>query len=158
MTVAQIGPRLKGATRLLFRQVGSLEAVAHIASVSHGHAGRYQLAESPDFITIEKVAALESQEGVFPHVTQALAALSGHVLVPRPVITGDGMWAAHLAHTAKEAGDLLSGLGIALANDGAVSAAEAAALMPEVDQALSAITALRQELERVLKAAEPTKT
>lgn len=146
--------RLKGATRLLIRDIGGLEPAAAIAGCSVGQMGRYQHVDSPDSITIDKVVALESAEGVFPHVTQAIAAACKHILVPRPVILGDGTWAAHLATTCKEAGDLLSGLGTALANDGKVSADEAERLLPEVDQALSAITALRQELERVLKKPE----
>lgn len=151
-----IQARLKGATRLLFRQIGSLDAVAEIAKVSHGHAGRYQHADTPDFITIERVVALESQEGVFPHVTQALAAASGHVLVPRPTVHGDAKWNLHMAATAKEAGELLSVFASALQDDGTVSAAEAEKLIVEVDQATSALAALRAALEERARPSEPS--
>lgn len=147
-----IQARLKGATRLLFRQVGSLEAVAAIAGVSHGHAGRYQHADAPDFITIERVVALESQEGVFPHVTQAMAAASGHILVARPTVHGEGKWASLMASTVKETGELLSAFGSALLDDGTVSVAEAEKLIAEADQAASALASLRAALEQRLSA------
>lgn len=140
--------RLKGATRLLFSQIGSLDAVAKFAGVSHGHAGRYQHADTPDFITIERVVALESQDGVYPHVTQAMAALSGHILVPRPTVHGDAKWNLHMAATAKEAGELLSVFASALQDDGTVNASEAEKLLVEVDQAATALAALRAALEQ----------
>lgn len=143
-----VGGRLKGATRLLFRDVGSLEAVAKIAGVGHSQAGRYQHADMPDFITIDKVVALESCEGVFPHVTQALASVSGHILVARPTFEGEGVWTAHMAATAQRAGALLSDFGLALQGDGTVDKREAEKLLVDVDQAMGALMSLRAALEK----------
>jgi hypothetical protein len=143
--------RLKGATRQLFGEYGSLEAVAKEIGISHSQAGRYQDVRAPDVISIDKVALLESADGVRPHVTRTLAALNGHVLVAMPKVPADGKWSAHLAATAKEAGDVLSRLGEALANDGTVSAAEAAKLLPEVEQAISVLSGVKAALEDMLQ-------
>lgn len=140
--------RLKGATRLLIHDLGGLEAAHTLTGISVSQLGRYQNVGADDFITVQIAAALESQSGVRPHVTLAMAALGGHILVPRPENSGSGKWAAHLAATVKEAGDVLSEFGKAIANDGDVSPDEAEHLIVEVDQALSALMAFRRELER----------
>lgn len=149
MTVGLNGVQLKGATRLLIRDVGTVEAAAAICQVGHSIVGRYQHVDAPEFITIDKVAVLESQDGVYPHVTQALAAAAGHILVARPKVPADGIAAAHLAAVAKEAGDVLSRFGTSLAGDGAIDAGEARKLIAEVDQALGALTALRAWLDGI---------
>lgn len=143
MTVQQ---RLKGATRQLFRQFGSLEAVAAVIGVSHAQAGRYQHVDAPDMISVDKAALLESQDGVDPHITRTMAAVNGHVLVALPRVHADGAWAKHLADTARKAGDVLSQLGEALANDGDVSAAEAARVLPDVEQAISVLSGVQAAL------------
>lgn len=143
-----IEPRLKGATRLLIRDVGGIEAAADILGMGHSQVGRYQQAQSSDFMSVLSAATLESQDGVRPHMSQAMAAIGKHILVPRPNVDGDAKWTMHLAATAKEAGDFLSGFGQALGNDGRIGPAEALALLPEVDQALSALMAVRRELEK----------
>lgn len=143
-----IRARLKGATRLLFHDMGGLEASAALLNLSVSQVGRYQHASQDDFITIAGAAVLESQHGVGPHVTQALAAINGSILVPRPPMDGDGRWVSHLAATVKETGEFMSTFGSALANDGTVSPEEALRLIQEADQALSALMAVRSELER----------
>lgn len=140
--------RLKGATRLLIHDTGGIEAAAHLLGLSTAHVGRWQNMATEDSISILCAALLEAQDSVHPHVTQALAAIGGHILVARPRIEGEGRWAAHLAATVKESGDVLSRFGEALANDGEVSAREAEGLLVEVDQALSALSGLRAELEK----------
>jgi hypothetical protein len=115
--------RLKGATRLLFRELGSLEAVAEIIGVSHSQAGRYQSAEAPDVITVDKVALLEAQDGVRPRVTEALAAINGNTLLRLPQVAGNGAWAGRLGELAREAGTLMAGLGRAL-EDGTITPEE----------------------------------
>lgn len=140
--------RLKGATRLLINDLGGLEASAALLKLSVSQLGRYQHIDADDFMTVASVAALEAHAGVRPHVTQALAAINGHILVPRPHADGDGKWVAHLASTVKETGEFLAVFGAALSDDGAVTAAEALRLIAEADQALSALMAVRTELER----------
>jgi hypothetical protein len=115
--------RIKGATRLLFRELGSLEAVAEICGVSHSQAGRYQSLEAPDVIAADKIAVLEAQDGVRPRLTEALAALNGNVLLRLPQVPGAGAWAGKLGELAREAGTLMTGLGRAL-EDGAITAEE----------------------------------
>ena len=73
--------RIKGATRIAFHDFGSLEAVAEVLGISHSQAGRYQQVDAPDVITADKIAILESQDGVRPRITQELAAINGNVLL-----------------------------------------------------------------------------
>lgn len=142
--------RLKGATRQLFRQFGSLEAVSELLGVSHAQAGRYQHIDAPDVITVDRAALLEAQEGVTPHVTRTMAALNGHILVAMPTATGAGAWAAHLAATAREAGDVISRLGEALADDGTVTPDEARKLIVDVEQAVSVLSSVRHALNELM--------
>ncbi len=142
-------PRLKGATRLVIHEIGGLEACAVLTGLSVSQLGRCQNVNEPDFISITNALLLEAQTGVRPHITQAMAALGGHILVPLPPVNATATpWGARLASMVKEVGEALSGFGGSLADDGQVTAAEAARLLPEVDQALSELMALRAELER----------
>ncbi len=143
--------RIKGATRLAFRQFGSLDAVAEILGRGHAQVGRYQDVNSPDVITADQIAVLESQDGVSPHITRTLAALNGHILVAMPKVRPEGKWAKSLADIAKETGEVLARLGNALADDGTVSVREARELLPEIEQALSALSSARSALEEQLQ-------
>lgn len=143
--------RIKGATRQLFGQFGSLDAVAACLGLSHSQVGRYQDVRAPDVITADKIALLESQDNVDPHITRTLAALNGHILVAMPKVPADGKWAKHLADIAKEAGEVISRLGESMANDGTVSADEARRLLPDVAEAMGKLSAVQAALEDLVQ-------
>jgi hypothetical protein len=148
--------RLKGSTRLLFREIGSLEAVGEICGVGQSQAGRYQSAEAPDVITADKIALLESQDGVRPRITETLAALAGCVLMRLPKAGGDGVWIGRLGELAREAGTLMSALGRAL-EDGAITAEEIERLhlRADVSALQSTLAGIDKALEEITRAKLP---
>ena len=137
---------------MVVRDLGSLEAAAEISGVSHSQLGRYQHVDAPDMIPADKIALLEGQAGVRPHITQTLAAINRHILVPAPPADGDGVWIGRLGELAREAGELMAGLGNALA-DGAITAREVQALglraeVAELQSTLSGIDRALAAIER----------
>src|SRR5262249_23225104 len=101
---------------------------------------------------IDLIAFLEAQDGVGPHVTQTLASMNGHILVPRPTIGADDKWSNRLCDFARDAGGLMSGLGTAL-NDGRISADEIGRLnlrgtLAELQTLLAGIDNGLDEIER----------
>lgn len=147
--------RIKGATRMLFSEFGSLEAVAEILGISRSQAGRYQLADAADVITADKIAILEGQDGVRPYITQALAAINGHMLVPKPEAGGDAVWGGRLGGLALEAGALMQGLGRAL-SDGTITPEEVGRLGLRTDVATlqSTLASIDQALEQIQRQGE----
>lgn len=134
--------KLKGATRLALRQVGSLESAAGLIGIRHAHLSRCQLPDHTDTLSIAAVARMEALAGVEPHVTRALAALTGHVLVPAQRAGRATDLGQHLAQVGKETGEVLSSLGAALL-DGRIDDRERADLLRSCDEAESAIATLR---------------
>jgi hypothetical protein len=148
--------QIKGATRLLFREVGSIEAAAEICGASESQLQRYQSAGAPDVITADKIAVLEAQDGVRPRVTEALAALGGNVLLRLPRVESTGAWAGKLGELAREAGGLMQGLGRAL-EDGAITAEEIGRLRlrNDVSALQSTLAGIDRALEEIAKASLP---
>jgi hypothetical protein len=149
--------RIKGATRLLFRELGSLDAAAEICGASTSQLGRYQNLDETDVITADKIAVLEAQDGVRPRVTEALAAINGNILLRCPQLPGAGAWAGRLGELAREAGTLMAGLGRAL-EDGAISADEIGRLNLRADVAAlhSTLAGIDKALDEIIQAAGPT--
>lgn len=126
---------LKAGTRLLISEIGTVDASAEFADKSKSQMHRYQSVTDPDFMTIDTVAVLEGQAGVTPHVTRALAAANHHILVACPALAAkDGPWVRQLGDLAREAGELMSKLGTALA-DGKITRAEIEKLQLRLDVA-----------------------
>lgn len=144
---------LKTATRLLNKAVGGLEAAESLSRGDHSTHGRYQSPNTDLFIPVDVVADLEHAAEV-PFVTRALAALNGHLVIPKPPVHGDPRWLAHMAAVSKECGDTIARLAVALADDGAVSACESRrlALRREVREAMEALASLDKALEEVERA------
>lgn len=144
---------LKTATRLLNKAVGGLEAAESLSRGDHSTHGRYQSPNTDLFIPVDVVVDLEHAAEV-PFVTRALAALNGHLVIPKPPVHGDPRWLAHMAEVSKECGDAIARLAVALADDGAVSADESRrlALRREVREAMEAMASLDKSLEEVERA------
>lgn len=133
--------RLKAAFRELTRRAGGQEAAAQVTRLrGHQTIGRYGRIQDAEHAPIDVVADLEAEIGEAP-VTRALAALAGLIVIPRPPVDADEEWTRHLGAIAREAGETISRIGEALADDGKVSAAE----IRKLD--------LRDEVGRLLEAA-----
>lgn len=144
--------RIKGATRLLFRECGGLEAVALIAGISPSQAGRYQNVNEPDVITADKIAALECEPGVRPRLTEILAASCGCVLTPLAAALSDGAWGGRLGELAREFGAIATNIGLAL-EDGEITGDEVARLglranVAALSTTLAGIDRALEEIER----------
>jgi hypothetical protein len=142
--------RLKGATRLAVHDAGGVEAAGSLLDLSHVHVSRYQNAnEAATFISIDRVAALESLDGVRPHITTALAEIAGCILIPRPRVPADGKWSRMLGEIGKDCGDTIAAVAEALSDDGAISANEIRSLhlREKVKEAIRTLTSLDAALE-----------
>ncbi|MBE0530259.1 MAG: hypothetical protein IH626_05485 [Rhodospirillales bacterium] len=143
--------RLKAAFRELTKAAGGQEAAAAVSRLkSHVTIGRYGRIQDAEFAPIDVVADLEAEIGEAP-VTRALAALAGLIVIPRPPVDANEEITRHLGAIAKEAGDAISRIGEALADDGRVSAAEIArlSLREEVAQVMEAAARMDKLLERI---------
>jgi hypothetical protein len=143
--------RLKGATRALIAAAGGVDGVAATLGIGHSQVSRYQTLNDAAIIPIDKVAALEALDGVPPHVTRALAGLSGHVLVELPRGAGAGQLIQTCGELAREIGDVMAALGQALADDGQVSVRERDGLemLTNLDQAAGKLATLRTMLVKL---------
>jgi len=144
---------LRTATRLLIERVGGLRCAGEITGRSKTHLGRYQ-EEPPSglparFMPLDVLAELERFAGT-PLVTAQLAELSRHVLLPLPPTRGHALLTAAIGKVAKEAGEVITRTGEALA-DGRLSPREASQCLMEIDQAAGALMDLRAALEALSK-------
>jgi hypothetical protein len=141
--------RLKGATRLLVRDVGGVEAAGALLGISHVHVSRFQLAQDPHFISIDRVLSLEALDGVAPRVTAALADMNGHVLIAKPKIPVDGKWGGLLGEIAKDCGAAVAAVGEALSDDGAITGDEIRRLQlkEKIDEAIKALLEMGEALK-----------
>lgn len=143
---------LKAATKAAVRAFGGQDAAALHIGRGQSQVCNYGLPNTPDFIAVDAVLALEgATHGTpgHPHVTRYLAREAGFALAPLPSAGVPGKdWGEHSAALIKEMGDVLAGLGEALKGDHDVRAAEARALRPEASDLVRAAV----ELEAALKA------
>ncbi|WP_423606170.1 phage regulatory CII family protein [Sphingomonas sp. MS122] len=137
---------LKKASAALIRAFGGQVAVGE----TFGRAqSRYSDAGSRStgvFLTVREVAELEDQTAGaagHPIVTRTLAKRQGFELVSLPdALPAAGDLLQLAAKVAKEGGDVISGIGAALA-DGAFCGRDAAAIVGEADQLIHAAVTLR---------------
>lgn len=143
---------LKAACKALIRAHGGQEAAAAATGRSQSQLCNYGLPNTADFMPVDAVLTLESAthgSPGHPQISRYLAREAGYALVPLP---GAGAreteWSDYSARLLKEAGELLAGLGAALADDNEVRAREARALLPDAADLVRAAA----ELEAALKA------
>ncbi|CAO4174912.1 phage regulatory CII family protein [Methylorubrum populi] len=140
---------LKAAFRDLVEAAGGGTRAATRTRGSASLFSRYGAVQEEMQAPLDVVADLEAETGDLI-VTRALAALHGYVLVPNPEgVPSAANFGRHLGVLAREAGDVISGLGEALADDGVVSDREARALLGEVREAQEALAHLGSDLTRV---------
>jgi hypothetical protein len=143
---------IKAASKALVRAFGGTDAAAVHVGVRQQRMSDIGLPNTPDFLRIDEVLALEScTVGTVghPHVTRALAAATGHIVASLP--TGAACasdWLGGMGPLAKEAGDVTARIAAALSDDGEVDAAEADNIIREIDEAFTVLAALRVLAER----------
>lgn len=134
---------LKAAVLELVEAVGGHVRAAEIVEASKGHVQRWT---DPDgeaagvLPGVGKIRTLERAAGD-PVVTRFLAAEAGHALMPMGQSASETI-AVLLALSAGEIADVLRA-GAEAMRDGHVSRAEAMEMLPEIDQAMRALGALR---------------
>lgn len=139
---------LKAAFRRLVAHDGGEANAAEDTRVSQSRISHYGNAQRPeDFPPADVILDLELAVGQ-PVVTRELARLQGHVLIELPGVDGDPAWVQRLGAAAKETGEAIAAIGIALADDGEVTPQEIERLrlLSEVDDAIEALTCIRQAI------------
>ena len=141
---------LKGAQRRLNKAVGGLESGASITRVDYQRLSRYGSPNEALFAPVDVVADLEADAGE-PIVTKALAALNGHLVIPKPPADGDPKWVEHLGALGKEAGEAMARLAEAFAQGGTITAEESKSmeLRREVAEAMEVLARIDKALERI---------
>lgn len=144
---------LKAATRALIREAGGVESAASVTLSDAPRMSRYSNPNEALFMPIDRVADLERDTGT-PLVSVQLARMAGHLLIglPKPPVTAGRMvGAGHLGDLAKQTGDVISGLGISMADDGLVTADESRRLdlRREIHEALTCLAALDEALRQL---------
>lgn len=148
--------RLCYATKQLVQAVGGVEAVAEHIGKSKSQVSRTYQPHEPDMMTIADVAACEAvTHGLpgWPHVTTALAAMTGHRLVPiEPDAAPMDDWLTKSAAMLMRVADLGNEIGADLANDGVIDPTEARAIIGKIHVAMASMRALEAMANAVLDA------
>lgn len=149
---------LKAVAKSLVRAAGGVEAAALATTRSPSQLSAYGHVNAPEFMPVDVIADLEAvTHGTAGHplATRHLARLAEFALVALPdAPDGSTDWHRSLGALAREVGDIIERVGSALANDGAVSAAEVrdARIVEECDELIAHAIAMRALALRVLEA------
>lgn len=133
---------LKKAVRDLITSVGGVEAAAVICGKGRSVVSDYQSESKPKTsIPIEFVERLERESGV-PHVTRYLATALGFDLLPHHGRADDKAAVEHVSGITKEFGEVLAHAST-FVKCGALSPADAKALLQEIDDVREALATMR---------------
>lgn len=136
---------LKAATRKALKECGGLEMAAAETRVGVPTLSDYQNTANMDcFMPIDVLADLTATSKCTA-VLDVLAAQSGCILTPLPLISGAPVLSAQLARVLKETGDVVAGAGQAL-EDQKISLRERTGLIRQVDEALAALVQFRNQI------------
>lgn len=136
---------LKGATRNLVAASGKGPKAAGVTRVRQQQLSEYGQAEHKLFMPVDVVADLEAEAG--PVITEQLARLCNHILVPMPSAALDGAGLDQVSAAAlKEIGDVFVALGAARA-DGRICGKDAATILPEIHGAIAKLALLKLQVE-----------
>lgn len=138
--------QLKAATKALIHAAGGQVACAELLGCRQQRMSEVGLPNTPDFIRIDEVAAIEDiTHGTVghPHVTHLLARRQGFTLLRQPSAPPEGADLLKLvAETAKENGEVASAILTSLA-DGDISRIEQAHILEQIDEQIDAAMRLR---------------
>lgn len=147
---------LKGATRALVRAFGGQEAAAVHLGRAQSRLSDWSSVNQPAFAPIDVVMALEGVTAGtpgWPHVTRAMAAATGHVLVRLPeAMPAEADVFGWVANLAKEAGEVQAELGRALADNRKVDAAEVPAIRAQIADLQALLAAMEAGLTDIERA------
>ena len=145
--------RLKGAFGdLLHANGGGLDA-AQRTRLAQPDLSRFKSTNTEHalrFAPIDVVADLEAAAGAYP-VTRVLAELANCILVPLPEGMAEGALAERTGKSAKEFGDVMVRIGLAL-TDGKITAAEATSILQEIREVMLELSALAQAVRAATEA------
>lgn len=137
---------LKRATGGMIKGVGGLEAAAEFCRVGKSALGDNQSVNKPEsFVALDVIADLEplarDRDG-WPHVTRALAATMGFVLVKLPdAPASNADMLTLVGRHAKESADVSQSVCVAL-SDGSVSRREAGNIRTEIRHQMEVLAAM----------------
>ncbi len=137
---------LKRATGEMLKGVGGLEAAAGFCRVGKSALGDNQSVNKPEsFVALDVIADLEplarDRDG-WPHVTRALAATMGFVLVKLPeALASNADMLTLVGRHAKESADVSQSVCMAL-SDGSVSRREAGNIRTEIRHQMEVLAAM----------------
>lgn len=137
---------LKRATGEMLKGVGGLEAAAGFCRVGKSALGDNQSVNKPEsFVALDVIADLEplarDRDG-WPHVTRALAATMGFVLVKLPdAPASNADMLTLVGRHAKESADVSQSVCMAL-SDGSVSRREAGNIRTEIRHQMEVLAAM----------------
>lgn len=136
---------LKGATRQLVTGAGLGPRAAGATRVRQQQLSEYGAPAQKLFMPIDVVADLEAEAG--PIVTEQLARLCNHILVPMPAVALDGAALDQVsAQALKEIGDVFVALGSARA-DGRICGKDAETILNEIHGAIAKLALLKLQVE-----------
>lgn len=142
----------KAASKALIRAFGGQEAAEAHTGKSQSQLSAYGGRNTPFFMPIDVVAALEgSTHGLpgHPHVTRWLAREAGYGLVRLPDAKAPPtQWSGFIAQLGKEAGEVINGICTDLISENDVSPAEAATRLGDAAD----LVRIAIEIEAALKA------
>ena len=145
---------LKAGTRRLVKACGGQESCVLIKGIGitrHQHFSEVGALDRPsEFLRLDRVALMEADCGQ-PIVTDLLARVTNHRLVPLPMITAARTPLGRVtAQAMKETADVFVRLGSFL-DDGVLDSSEGAQLDREVDEAILKLLALKYEARALVE-------
>lgn len=147
---------LKASTHALFDQFGGQDSASLFTRVSQQTLSKYACFgddNSDRFAPIDIVADIELKLGN-PIVTRALAGLSHHLLIKRPIaLAGTGDNTRDLARLVKESGDTVSAYANAIANK-VIDKKEAAEIKKEALENMAVVAAVVEQMDQIIQGAE----
>jgi len=148
--------QLKAATHALLDQFGGQGSAALFTRVSQQTLSRYCGFEDDNverFVPIDVVVDIELKLGN-PIVTRALAGLSDHLLIKRPIaIATSKDNARQLGVVAKECGEVISAFAEVVADD-KIEVNEAKCVRKEAMETMAVMAALVEHMDQIIQGAE----
>lgn len=147
---------LKAATHALYAQFGGQDSASLFTRVSQQTLSRYSCFGDDNaerFAPIDVVADIETELGN-PIVTRALAGLSDHLLIKRPVaVSTKSDNARELGVVAKECGEVVSAFAESVADD-QITHEEAKRVRKEAMETMAVMAALVEHMDQIIQGVE----
>ena len=149
--------RLWGASRLDLQDAGGADVLQLVTRGKRAHLNKCASPNYADAFGVDMVAdMLAFSDKKSTNVLQLLNEVAGQVAITMPADTTLDTGPQAMGHLAKEAGELISKMGEALADDGRISSREVTdlKLIKECTDVLVVVVGLRELLKRRLEGVE----